>query len=618
MLRDLRQAGFAPKPLMTDPLERCHVLLDFVRHVEKEEPGLFICLDDADGILARIVAGHAKGAVVALLTSREGAASLPSPLGSGGRGFAVISPNTPEALLQWVCAAWKEHAREEEVHPSPTPVAAAEPVKSARPPRSRFTVEDLEWIEQLEQNFRPRLREAPRSVVEIPRGKALDFSWELRQVISRARDLAATLESQWVTPLHYLAALVELPQCDAYRLLRELGVDSEQVRASVDNHLPRGETPAAATFSPSPEATELVTLAKQAARERKRACLSTVDWLEGMLRQGGSKAAQILAEHGLSAETLEQRLAQGFEVKEETHEREHPIPPDAPVSVAIKPEQLADLQQRLSNSKAKPGPRELSSESTGSASPQSEAGNSNREVPEISPPKESRAENTAHESSTPARKTPLLFRCDALNPPLEVIEEAADTLLEGKVVAFPTETFYALAVDATSPGAVERLFALCQRARQHPLGVMIHSTMQLRHMVREIPPGVEDIMERFWPGPLTLVFRRHRHALATLAPDETIGVRMPDHYVALAILSMVGRPLAATTARIGEETSLCDAADVRTHFAEVVDLIIDCGTIESRGRSTVLSVVESPYRILRGGAISRQEIEEAAGRPVIG
>ena len=139
----------------------------------------------------------------------------------------------------------------------------------------------------------------------------------------------------------------------------------------------------------------------------------------------------------------------------------------------------------------------------------------------------------------------------------------------------------------------------------------------VRHIVRDMPEGINALIEKFWPGPLTLIFPRREYVLASLSPDNTIGIRMPNHYVALAILSMVGRPLAVTSARLMGQEEALDAGDIVTGFGERIDVVVDSGRLTGQSRSTVLSVVERPYRILRQGLVTRDMLEDVAGVPVI-
>jgi L-threonylcarbamoyladenylate synthase len=611
VLAELRRRGLQPKPLVADPFERAHALLEFIRLIEKDEPAFFICLDEPEAVLTRMVAGHARGAVLMLPAGADAGQILTPATPAHGRPYAIVQPPTAEALLEWIGAAYAAEPLEEAAPSEPEPLVP--PVTQRSEQRKAFSREDEEWLERLAQDFRPRLREGPRAPVVAPRPQALDFSHELRRVISNARDLATDLRNEFVTPLHYLAAIAGLPECAGHRLLIELGVVPAHLDERVRSTLPRDEVASPATFAPSDEATELVARSKRLARERNRRALTTADLLEGMLGQDGSDAASILGEFGITPERLAQVLAEIVLPEERLPEDDQKPPPEPPAGFEINPAQVMELRERLGARKAKPArhaperPAAVSTEETRSPEEASIR---------ITDVLEAAAEPTGVAHQTDAPKAPLVLPCDATNPPLEVVEQAADALLEGRVVALPTDTGYVLAVDATNREAVERLYQISGRERTSPLAVLVHSTMQLRHIVREIPQGASALMDTFWPGPLTLVFRRHPSVFAGVASDDSIGIRLPNDYVALAILSMVGRPLAATGTKSADGRVAREAGEIAAQFGDKVDMIIDAGPAPESAPSTVLSLVEKPWRVLRGGPISRQQLEEIAGVPI--
>ena len=211
-----------------------------------------------------------------------------------------------------------------------------------------------------------------------------------------------------------------------------------------------------------------------------------------------------------------------------------------------------------------------------------------------------------------ARKAEV-WRLESDMPELEAIERAADVLRGGGIVAIPTDTVYGLAADATRPEAVARLFRIKERAAAKAIPVLIDSEKLFRTLIVDIPRDVEDLIERHWPGPLTLVARKRRSALRAVSADDSLGVRMPDNMVALSVSSMLERPLATTSANLAEMPPATSGSEVRKWFGDKVDLILDCGPIESAGVSTVLSVLEKPYAILREGALEREVLREVLG-----
>jgi L-threonylcarbamoyladenylate synthase len=202
---------------------------------------------------------------------------------------------------------------------------------------------------------------------------------------------------------------------------------------------------------------------------------------------------------------------------------------------------------------------------------------------------------------------------DLHSPDPEVIERAVDVLLDGGVVAIPTETVYGLAADASRPEAVRKLYEVKNRSIEKAIPLLIHNPEQLRSVAADMPKDIEELARRYWPGPLTMVVKKYPGSFGIAAPGDTIGVRMPRHSIALAILAMIGRPLAVSSANLAGSASARSADDIERIFDEKVDLIIDSGPSGDMTESTVLDVTSTPYKILREGAISRQELTEVLG-----
>ena len=195
-------------------------------------------------------------------------------------------------------------------------------------------------------------------------------------------------------------------------------------------------------------------------------------------------------------------------------------------------------------------------------------------------------------------------------PDVAVIEEAVDVLLDGGVIALPTDTVYGLAADATNPVAVAKLYEIKKRSADKPLAVLIDSTRMFRTLVTELPQGVEALLERHWPGPLTLVARKRKAALQAISRDVSLGLRMPDSVVALGLISMLGRPVAATSANLAGQAPARTAQEIAERFGDQLDLILDAGPAPETSDSTVLTVLETPFRILREGPVTRAILQE--------
>lgn len=196
----------------------------------------------------------------------------------------------------------------------------------------------------------------------------------------------------------------------------------------------------------------------------------------------------------------------------------------------------------------------------------------------------------------------------------EAINEAGAILRGGGVVAFPTETVYGLGANALDREAVAKIYAVKQRPRTSPLIVHVNTVNMARELAAEWPEAAERLAERFWPGPLTLVVKKK-----DIVPEEltaglgTVGLRMPAHPVALALIAAAGVPVAAPSANRFTELSPVRAGHVAESLGVGVDLILDGGVAEVGIESTVVSVVGERPVILRPGMIGRGDIEAVVG-----
>lgn len=197
--------------------------------------------------------------------------------------------------------------------------------------------------------------------------------------------------------------------------------------------------------------------------------------------------------------------------------------------------------------------------------------------------------------------------------------EAAAVLRGGGLVAFPTETVYGLGAHALDPAAVERIYLAKGRPAYNPLIVHVASVEAARALSRAWPEAADRLAERFWPGPLTLVVPR-----AASIPDAvsaglaTVGVRVPAHPVAHALLVAAGIPVAAPSANRSTHVSPTTAAHVRRSLGERVDLILDGGPTSVGIESTVLSLASAVPTVLRPGTISIDELREVLGEVAVG
>ena len=203
-------------------------------------------------------------------------------------------------------------------------------------------------------------------------------------------------------------------------------------------------------------------------------------------------------------------------------------------------------------------------------------------------------------------------KINSQKPEPEIIKEAATIIQQGGVVVFPTRCLYGLGADAMNPAAVERIIEIKQRSENNPILVLIDSKNQLEVLIGKIPPAAGAIMKAFWPGRVTLVFDA-RNTLPGLLTARTgkIGVRLPGHAVAAAMLRQINGPVTGTSANLSGRPGCNRLADLDPQIAGQVDLVLDAGTLQGGVGSTVVDVTEQPPRILREGEVTADEIREA-------
>ncbi|MFJ7952362.1 L-threonylcarbamoyladenylate synthase [Lysinibacillus sp. NPDC096418] len=196
--------------------------------------------------------------------------------------------------------------------------------------------------------------------------------------------------------------------------------------------------------------------------------------------------------------------------------------------------------------------------------------------------------------------------------------QAVDILNAGEVVAFPTETVYGLGAIATDDEAVKKIFEAKGRPSDNPLIVHIGTKEEVELYIEEIPEVAKKCMELFWPGPLTLVMNAKPNILAksVTAGLHTVGIRMPDHPVALQLLQQLKKPLAAPSANRSGKPSPTEAIHVEEDLQGHIPYILDGGSTGIGFESTVLDVTHEPPVILRPGGITKEMLEVAIG-PVI-
>ena len=196
------------------------------------------------------------------------------------------------------------------------------------------------------------------------------------------------------------------------------------------------------------------------------------------------------------------------------------------------------------------------------------------------------------------------------------VDDAVRVLRRGGLVAFPTETVYGLGADAANADALARLYAVKRRPVDHPVIVHIGADTELDHYGTEIRDAARALAAEFWPGPLTLVVRKRPDRIADAATGgrDTVGLRVPSHPLALALLAEFGGGLAAPSANRFGRVSPTTAAHVHADLGADVDLILDGGPCTVGVESTIVDVTGSEPAILRVGGITERDVTRVTGR----
>jgi L-threonylcarbamoyladenylate synthase len=191
-------------------------------------------------------------------------------------------------------------------------------------------------------------------------------------------------------------------------------------------------------------------------------------------------------------------------------------------------------------------------------------------------------------------------------------------LRAGGVVALPTETVYGLAADITHESAIERVYAIKGRPRDHPLIVHVGSVREMEQYAVAVPPAAHRLAARFWPGPLTIVLRKSPQVPDVVtAGQPTVALRMVDHPLTLAILRVFGGAVAAPSANRFGRVSPTSAEHVRDDLGDDVDYIVDGGPCRVGVESTIVDLSGEVPAILRVGAVGPSALASALGTPVV-
>lgn len=198
------------------------------------------------------------------------------------------------------------------------------------------------------------------------------------------------------------------------------------------------------------------------------------------------------------------------------------------------------------------------------------------------------------------------------NPEAETIAQAVHIIETGGLVVFPTWCLYGLATDALNPQAIQKVFDIKKRPPENPILILIKHINELNHLVRHVPTSAQRIMNQFWPGKVTLVFEAQDCIPPILtAGTGKIGIRIPEHPVAAALVKALPHPITGTSANLSGQHGCSDISQMPREIIEKADLVLDAGKLMGGMGSTVIDVTCDPIRIIREGAVPASKIFQA-------
>ena len=200
-------------------------------------------------------------------------------------------------------------------------------------------------------------------------------------------------------------------------------------------------------------------------------------------------------------------------------------------------------------------------------------------------------------------------KINCANPETGIIAEAASIIRDGGVVVFPTRSLYGLGANAFNAKAVNRIFHIKQRPVNKPILVLIKDKDELDRLAAIIPPAATAIMERFWPGRVSIVFQVKEGLSANLtAGTNKIGIRLPGHNIAYKLVKAADGPITGTSANLSGSAGCFQINDLDEKIVDSVDLILDAGPLKGGIGSTVVDVTGDTPLILRQGELSQKDV----------
>jgi len=190
------------------------------------------------------------------------------------------------------------------------------------------------------------------------------------------------------------------------------------------------------------------------------------------------------------------------------------------------------------------------------------------------------------------------------------LKKVVKLLLDSKLIIFPTETVYGLGAHVFKKEAIEKIYALKKRPKEKGLIVHLGKIEDVVKVAKEIPDEFYLLAEKFFPGPLSIVLKKNQNVPSNISKDSTIAVRMPDCIITIKLINLLQDPIVGTSANLSNKKSPTLVKAVMNDFLNKAAVIIDGGESKIKIPSTIISLVEKPYKILRTGFISEKQIKD--------
>lgn len=191
-------------------------------------------------------------------------------------------------------------------------------------------------------------------------------------------------------------------------------------------------------------------------------------------------------------------------------------------------------------------------------------------------------------------------------------KQISDVFKKGGIIAYPTETFYGLGVDPFNESAIKKLFVLKGRDPDKPISILVKDKNMLLAVVEEIPPAAEKLIKKFWPGPLTIIFKAKKTVPSAITGNTgKIAVRISSNPITQKLLEIIDSPITTTSANPSGKKSPVIVKEVKDYFGDKIDLLIDGGLLSGKLGSTIVDTTERELKITRQGEIPAKTVFEA-------